>query len=129
MSKARIMNETFAIEFDGKAFDNYEIPAALAQSLLALDGLTKRAAEAVYGKEVETEVRVKAGFKQGSFILDLIAACDNDPVTAVSVGAGVAAIAGTGVVPTIKNIIRLCKFAHGKKSNLNLTKPNLGNLR
>ena len=116
MGQAKIMNETFSIEFDGKAFDNHEIPAAaLAQSLLALDGLTKRAAEAVYGKEVEAEVRVKAGFKQGSFILDLIAACNNDPVTAVSVGAGVAAIAGTGVVPTIKNIIRLCKFAHGKK--------------
>lgn len=103
------MNETFAIEFDGKAFDNHEIPAALAQSLLALDGLTKRAAEAVYGKEVEAEVRVKAGFKQGSFILDLIAACDNDPVTKTS---SVSA-----------------NLPMEKKSILNLTKPNLSNLR
>ena len=115
MNTERIMNETFSIEFDGVAFDAHEIPAAaLAQSLLALDGLAKRAAEAVYGKEVEAEIRVKAGFKQGSFILDLIAACRNDPVQAVSVASGLVGI-GAAVVPTIKGVIRLCKFARGKK--------------
>ena len=76
MTKIKVMNETFSIQFSGKAFDNYDIPAsALAQSLLALDGLVKKTAEAVYGKNVEAEVKVKAGFKQGSFIVDLIAAC------------------------------------------------------
>lgn len=102
MSKTKITNETFSIGFDGIAFDRHEIPAvAFAQSLLALDALARRTAEAVYGEDVETEIRVKAGFKQGLFTLILMTASDITPAT--------------GVVPTIKNIIRLCKFAHGKK--------------
>ena len=108
MSKTKITNETFSIGFDDIALDRHEIPAvAFAQSLLALDALARRTAEAVYGEGVETEIRVKAGFKPGLFTLNLMAACDNAPITNVS--------AEAGVVPTIKNIIRLCKFAHGKK--------------
>lgn len=114
MTKIKVMNETFSIQFSGKAFDNYDIPAsALAQSLLALDGLVKKTAEAVYGKNVEAEVKVKAGFKQGSFIVDLIAACQ-DPVVATTVASSVAVIGGS-VVDTIKGVIRLGKFALGKK--------------
>ena len=57
MENIRIMNETFSIQFAGKAFDNHEIPAsALAQSLLALDGLAKRTAEVVYGKDANAEI-------------------------------------------------------------------------
>lgn len=72
MENVRTMSETFSIQFTGKAFDNHDIPAsALAQSLLALDGLAKRSAEVIYGKNSNTEIKVKAGFRQGSFIVDL----------------------------------------------------------
>lgn len=57
MENVRTINETFSIQFSGKAFDNHDIPAsALAQSLLALDGLAKRTAEAVYGKGSNPEI-------------------------------------------------------------------------
>lgn len=115
MENVRIINETFSIQFSGKAFDNHDIPAsALAQSLLALDGLAKRTAEAVYGKGSNPEIKVKAGFRQGSFIVDLIAKCENDPVTAVSVAGGVVTVAG-GVVAAIKGVLKLGKFSFGKK--------------
>ena len=53
MSKTKITNETFSIGFDGIALDRHEIPAvAFAQSLLALDALARRTAEAVYGEGV-----------------------------------------------------------------------------
>ena len=116
MENITVMNETFSIEFSGKSFDSHEIPAsALAQSLLALDGLAKKSAEALYGKDVSVELRVKAGFKQGSFIADLVAACHNDPATAVAVASGAATIAGGSVVGVIKGTIRLVKFLRGKK--------------
>lgn len=115
MKNVKIMNETFSIQFSGKAFDNCEIPAAaLAQSLLSLDGLAKRASEAVYGKDSNTEIKVKAGFRQGSFIVDLIATCQNDPVVATAVLAGGVTVLG-GVVQAIKELIKLGKFAFGKK--------------
>ena len=39
--------EEFSISFNGRAFDGHDIPAAaIAQSLLAFDGLSRRAAEA-----------------------------------------------------------------------------------
>lgn len=114
MENIRIMNETFSIQFAGKAFDNHEIPAsALAQSLLALDGLAKRTAEVVYGKDANAEINVKAGFRQGSFIVDLVAKC-NDPVTAVGVAAGAVTVGG-GVVAAIKGVLKLGKFSFGKK--------------
>lgn len=115
MEKFRVMKETFSIQFSGKAFDDYEIPAtALAQSLLALDGLAKRSAEALYGNDSNPEIKVKAGFRQGSFIVDLIATCQEDPVVAVGVAGGVVT-AGSGVVAILKGIIKLGKFCFGKK--------------
>ena len=61
MSGTRAMAETFSIEFDGPAFDKYQIPAAaLAQSLLALDDLAKRISDVAYGKEAEAEIKVNA---------------------------------------------------------------------
>lgn len=115
MENVRVMNETFSIQFSGKAFDHYDIPApALAQSLLALDGLAKRSAEVAYGKGASVEIKVKAGFRQGSFIVDLVAKCENDPVTAVAVVGGVVTITG-GIVGVIKNVLKLGKFSFGKK--------------
>lgn len=113
-----IVKETFSIQFSGKAFDNHNIPAAaLAQSLLALDGLAKRVSDVVYGKESNTEIKVKAGFRNGSFIIDLIAQCQNDPALAIGVVAGTTTVA-IGVVTTIKEVIRAGKFFFGKKASI-----------
>ncbi|MGN1208905.1 MAG: hypothetical protein ACI4SV_01280 [Duodenibacillus sp.] len=122
MENPKTIHETFSIQFSGKAFDNNEIPAyALAQSLLSLDGLAKRASEAVYGKESYAEIKVKAGFRQGSFIVDLIATCQNDPVAATAVLAGGTTVAG-GVVAIVKGLVKLGKFAFGKKVNVDPAK-------
>lgn len=104
MEHFKVMNETFSIQFSGKAFDDHAIPAAaLAQSLLALDGLAKRVSEVVYGKESNAEIKVKSGFRQGSFIVDLI-----------TVAAGVTTI-GLGVVEVIKSVVKAGKFLRGNK--------------
>lgn len=123
MERVQTMNETFSIQFTGEAFDNHEIPAsALAQSLLALDGLAKRSAEVIYGKSSNPEIKVKAGFRQGSFIVDLVATCVNEPVTAVATVACAVTIGG-GVVAAIKGILKLGKFCLGKKVDID-TQPD-----
>lgn len=111
------MDETFSIEFDGPAFEDHRIPVtALAQSLLALDGLAKRVASEAYGKGYEADVKVKAGFKPGSFIVDLIIESYNkDPLTTAAAVATVAGTAATGAVAFIKLLIRLGKWAFGEK--------------
>lgn len=112
---AKTMNETFSIQFCGDAFDGHDIPAAaLAQSLLALDYLAKKSAEAIYGKNTESEIKVKAGFRQGSFIIDLVAQCQNNPAVGVGVASGAVCVAG-GVVKSLKVLVKLGKFAFGKK--------------
>lgn len=114
------MHETFSIHFFGTAFDHCEgddciiSPAALAQSLLALDGLAGRAAKALYGNDCEAEIEVRPGFRPGSFLVDIAAACKNDPSAAAAVLAAGPTAAG-GVVHTLKAVIKLGKFAFGKK--------------
>lgn len=107
------MEESFSIQFKGPAFDDHDIPAtALAQSLLALDGLVRRTAEAVYGKDAETNVKVKAGFRPGSFNVDLIVNYfQANPVEAMAAATTI----GMGVVPTVKKVCELAKRALGKK--------------
>ena len=122
------MNETFSIQFSGEAFDGYEIPAsALAQSLLALDGLARRSAEAAYGKGVEAEIKVKAGFKRGSFIMDLVAYCNSNPIE-IGVAAGIVTISGP-VFNTIKSLITSARFALGKKLDLDGTANEKGEVK
>ena len=125
---SQIMNETFSIQFSGKAFDDHDISAAaLAQSLLSLDGLAKRAAGTVYGKESNVEVKVKAGFKQGSFIVDLVTYCTAHPVESATIAAAVVTASSgvyKGVVATIKGVIRLGKFVLGKKVKVDPNKVN-----
>lgn len=111
------MDETFSIEFDGPAFEDHRIPvAALAQSLLALDGLAKRVAIAAYGKEFEADVKVNAGFKPGSFIVDLIIeSFRNDPVMTAAAVSTIAGTTGAGAVAIIKSLVQLAKWAFGEK--------------
>lgn len=113
-----ISSEQFSIEFNGKAFDEHEISAsALAQSLLALDGLAQKIAETMYGKGVEAQIKVKAGFRRGSFIADLITYCTNNPKDAVFVSAAAVTVAG-GVYASLKSVIRLGRFVFGGRANV-----------
>ncbi len=99
--------ESFSIEFGGKAFHQCKVPAAaLAQSLLALDGLARKSSEAVYGTDCQTEVKIQADSNQGSFIVDLAIGCDEeDPLTN----------GGSTAVRMILGVINLGKWACGKK--------------
>ena len=105
MLSADLKQEAFSISFNGEAFDGHDLPAAaLAQSLLALDGFSRRAAEAAYGKNVAIDLNVKAGFKSGSFLIDLMI---EHPYEAVC--------AGAAAVTILTGVIQLSKWAFGKK--------------
>lgn len=105
MSINAAQQEAFSISFDGPAFDGHDIPAAaLAQSLLALDGLARRAAEAAYGKNTSVEVKVKAGFRPGSFLVDLI----------IEHGREIAYV-GAAAVTILGGVVGLTRWAFGKK--------------
>lgn len=98
------MQETFSIQFDGPAFERHEISAsALAQSLLALDGLVRRSAEAAYGKDADVDVKVRGGFRPGSFVVDLL----------VEHSSSIGAVAGA--VTVLTGVITLDKWAFGRK--------------
>lgn len=98
------VEEKFSIEFDGPAFEQHEISAsALAQSLLALDGLARRSAEAAYGKDAGIEIKVKGDFRPGSFIVDML----------IEHGDLIASTAGA--VAILTGVIKLGKWAFGKK--------------
>ena len=104
MANGARQEEAFSISFNGPAFDGHDIPAAaLAQSLLALDGLSRRAAEAAYGKSASIDVKVKAGFRPGSFLIDLII---EHPEETVYVTAAAVTILG--------GVIQLARWAFGK---------------
>nr|DAH90118.1 MAG TPA: hypothetical protein [Caudoviricetes sp.] len=114
MKTSKIMTESFSIEFDGPAFDGHDIPAAaLAQSLLALDGLAKRSAQALYGSSTNSELRVKAGFKKGSFIIDLI--IEQFQANPLETTAAAVTVTG-GVVGVLTGVIKMAKWAMGKKT-------------
>ena len=98
------VEEVFFIEFNGPAFEHHNIPAAaLAQSLLALDGLARRSAEAAYGKDADIKVNVKGSFRLGSFIVDMLV--EHGPLIAT----------GAGAVTILTGIVGLGKWAFGKK--------------
>lgn len=101
--------ESFSIKFDGPAFDGRGISAvALAQSLLALDGLAVRMSQELYGADSKAEIKVTAGFKQGAFLVDLIIEkFQTDPLEASAAATGTLA----GVVGGIKALIKLGKWA------------------
>lgn len=104
MQEIVTMEENFSIEFDGIAFERHEIPAsALAQSLLALDGIARRAAEASYGKDAEIDIKVKGSFQPGSFLMNMI------------ITHGAELTMGASAVTIIQGIISLGKWAFGKK--------------
>lgn len=106
-----ISSEQFSIEFIGQAFAEQEISAsALAQSLLALDGLAQKIAETMYGKGVETQIKVQAGDRSCSFTADLIAYCTNSPQDAAFADA-----AAGSVYASLKEVIRLGRFVLGSR--------------
>ncbi|MBQ9273314.1 MAG: hypothetical protein IJ228_00755 [Succinivibrio sp.] len=99
--------EKFSITFDGQAFDQHEISViTLAQSLIALEYISKHAASQAYPQS-KTEMKVSSGFRAGSFNVDLILECLTEQST------GIAATAG--VVTIVLGIFKLVKFLKGKK--------------
>ena len=104
MLEKRAVEEKFSIEFNGPAFERHEISAAaLAQSLLALDGLARRCAEAAYGKDADIDIKVQGNFRPGSFIVDLLIKHEE----AITVTAG--------AVTVLAGVISVGKWAFGKK--------------
>lgn len=114
-TNATTMTETFSIQFSGEAFDGNEMPAsALAQSLLALDALSRMSAEAAYGKGVEADIKVKAGFRKGVFMVDLSA--DRDSLSPdVAVGLIASGVTVGGVFGVLASLIKCARFALGRK--------------
>lgn len=105
MSEKYTVEENFSIEFEGPAFEQHKISAsALAQSLLALDGLARRSAEAAYGKDAEIDIKVKGGFRPGSFIIDMVVQHGEDILAA-----------GASAVTILGGVIAVGKWARGKK--------------
>lgn len=122
MTTVTTMSETFAIEYSGKAFDDNKISAhAVAQSLLALDELIKHASKFVHGEDSVAEVIVKADFRQGAFVVELIAGCKENPVTAVTDAASAFTVVGL-----LKEIVNLGKFSRGKKAEFDSNKVQGG---
>lgn len=105
MSKHYSTQEHFSISFEGQAIEQHKISAsALAQSLLALDWLARSAAEAVYGRNAETDIQVKGEARPGAFSIDMTVRHD------APIAAGV-----TSAAAILGQVIALGKWAHGKK--------------
>ena len=105
MSKHYSTQEHFSISFEGQAIEQHKISAsALAQSLLALDGLARRSAQAVYGRDAEIDIQVKGEAKPGAFSVDMAVRHD------APIAAGV-----TSAAAILGQVISLGKWARGKK--------------
>ena len=105
MSKHYSTQEHFSISFEGQAIEQHKISAsALAQSLLALDWLARSAAEAVYGRNAETDIQVKGEARPGAFSIDMTVRHD------ALIAAGV-----TSAAVILGQVIALGKWASGKK--------------
>ncbi len=106
MSKHYSTQEHFSISFEGQAIEQHKISAsALAQSLLALDGLARRSAQAVYGRDAEIDIQVKGEAKPGAFSVDMAVRHD------APIAAGV-----TSAAAILGQVISLGKWAAARKS-------------
>lgn len=112
MEERLMLEESFSIQFEGSAFKSHEISAtALAQSLSALDSLSRGISESIYGKNTETEIKVKGGGRAGSFVVDLIVASFTaDPLAATA--------EAVTIVGALFSVIGLAKWARGKRVNV-----------
>ena len=105
MSKHYSTQEHFSISFEGQAIEQHKISAsALAQSLLALDGLARSSAQAVYGRDTEIDIQVKGEARPGAFSIDMTVRHD------APIAAGV-----TSAAAILGQVIALGKWARGKK--------------
>ena len=104
--------ETFTLTFDGPAVERHEIDASiLAESLVSLRDLAEKASKLRYGKNADLLFKVRAGFKEGSFGVDLIFDwVVNNPKEAAAVATG-GTLAVAGIVA---GVIKLYKWTKGK---------------
>lgn len=110
----RTVKETFAIDFDGTAFDKRAVSASsIAQSLLALDALLRSISKQLYGEKTRAHVKIRSGSRSGSFFVDLsIKHRDEDP----SKTGAAPVLKKISVVEVLKDLIRLNKFVFGKSA-------------
>lgn len=112
----------FNVRFSGDGLDNHEINAKLlARSIDLIADTIIKANIQENGDSSNISVNVKAGFREGSFIVDFIttmscidASYTVDVVKALGL-AGVSAITSTAVGPVIDTVIGLYKWLKGDK--------------
>jgi len=99
--------EEFTITFDGEAVAEHRISAySLAQSLLAVDAISRRAAARAYPHS-RCEIKVDSDFRPGSFNVDLMIEVISDKITPVLTATSLT----FGIV---LGVIKLGKFLKGK---------------
>ena len=101
--------EEFTVTYDGPALDEHLISAhALAQSLLALDAIARKAAASVY-PDSDCDIKIRGGFRPGSFNVDLVVDLfKNETVV------GGATVIGSAVA-VIVALVGFIKFLKGKQ--------------
>lgn len=112
----------FNVRFSGDGLENHEINAKLlARSIDLIADTIIKANTQENGDSSNISVNVKAGFREGSFIVDFIttmscidASYTVDVVKALGL-AGVSAIASTEIRPVIDTVIGLYKWLNGNK--------------
>ena len=115
--------EDFSLTFEGAAVDDHTIPATvLADSIVALKALIDKAGSVVNGKQTQIELKVKSGFKAGSFISELV-------LEHVALVTGI----GSSLVTIVTGAIVCRKWLKGKKivkqetvdqNNINVTRED-----
>jgi len=104
-----IPREEFTFTFEGPAVERHELEVSLlAESLIALRSLAERSCKMLYGNSDDLVVKVKGGFRSGSFSVDLILDWIDKHPEAAAIGA-------TSIFGAIGGLIKLYKWSKGKK--------------
>ena len=102
--KSYVEREELTLSFDGPALQNHEMDVAtLASSLVSFKELTEHVSRQVNGRKFEVAVKVKGGFRQGSFIVTLLV----DSMGAILPQA-------PGILSSVVNLINIFKFLRGQ---------------
>lgn len=112
----------FTIAYDGPALDNHEMDAKdLGLALLSICALIESSSKEIYGKDCKTNVKIKAGFKPGSFEIDfgiaqshlqnLLGLMNSNSINGALNLITVIGFGGSGAV----GLMQVLKFLGGKK--------------
>jgi len=109
---SELTREQISFSFDGPGVDSHEVEVSLlAESLLAFRSLSEKATKAQHGRGVDPIVKVKGGFRAGSFIVDIVIDvvdwATKNPDAATTIG-------GATVGGVVAGAIKIYKWAKGK---------------